>query len=398
MKNKRILLGITGGIAAYKIASLIRLMIKEGAEVRCIMTPASCDFISPLTIATLSQHPVYIDFWNKQNGQWTNHVHLGAWPDVFLIAPVTANSLAKIANGYCDNLLTATFLSSKSPVFIAPAMDLDMYNHDSTQRNLRSISSFGVYIVPAEDGFLASGLEGMGRMAEPETLMEKLNDFFKKSSRFEGRKVLVTAGPTYEHIDPVRFIGNHSSGKMGYELVNALLYQGAEVVLVSGPTKLSISHPNLTVINVVSALEMFEAVKHYWSQCTDGIFCAAVADYRPVETSISKIKKTDDELTISFVKNPDIVAWAGSTKLPGQLLVGFALETNDAMHYAKRKIECKKLDFIVLNSLGLKGVGFGEDSNQITIIDSDHSEHYFSLKSKIVVADDIIKHLFEFSL
>jgi len=261
MKGKRILVGITGGIAAYKIAFLIRLLKKRGAEVKCIMTPASSDFIAPLTIATLTENPVYIDFWNKQNGQWTNHVDLGMWPDVFLIAPLTANTLSKLANGYCDNLLTATYLSSKCPVVVSPAMDLDMYAHNTTSNNLSKLASFGVQILPAEEGELASGLVGKGRMVEPETIVSYLSRFFENQKQFDSKKVLITAGPTYEYIDPVRFIGNFSSGKMGFAIADEFLKRGAEVILIAGPSHQILSHPNLKVISVITANEMFEQVQ-----------------------------------------------------------------------------------------------------------------------------------------
>ena len=393
MKGKKILLGITGGIAAYKIAFLIRLLKKEEAEVKCIMTPASCDFISPLTLATLSENPVYIDFWNHKDGVWTNHVDLGMWPDLFLIAPLTANTLAKLANGYCDNLLTATYLSAKCPVFIAPAMDLDMYIHPTTTQNLAKLENYGVTIFPAENGFLASGLIGKGRMTEPEDIVVRLCEFFKLQNQLKGQKVLVTAGPTYEHIDPVRFIGNHSTGKMGYAIVEDLLKRGAEVILVTGPTKLSLNHPLLHIIQITTADEMLREVQKYWSDCTTGVFSAAVADYKPVVTEQQKIKKKDDELVLKLVKNPDVLGWAGKNKSSNQFLVGFALETNDALENAKRKIENKNLDVIVLNSLENLGAGFGYDTNKITLITNQNQVIEFPLKTKKELAKDIVNIL-----
>jgi len=393
MKGKKILLGITGGIAAYKIAFLIRLLKKEGAEVKCILTPASCDFISPLTLATLSENPVYIDFWNQKDGQWTNHVDLGMWPDVFLIAPLTANTLAKLATGYCDNLLTATYLSAKCPVMIAPAMDLDMYAHPTTTNNLNQLASYGVQILPAESGFLASGLVGKGRMTEPEDIVAKLKTFFTLNNSMLGKKVLITAGPTHEHIDPVRFIGNHSTGKMGYAIAKEFLQRGAEVLLISGPTKLEIAHPRLTKKEVVSASEMLSLVQEYWTSYQIGVFCAAVADYRPVVKATEKIKKKEEEITLTLVKNPDILAWAGVHKQAEQFLVGFALETNDALQHAKNKIVRKNLDAIVVNSLENEGAGFGHDTNKIAILSKEGQITDFPLKLKQDLAYDIVNYI-----
>ena len=393
MKGKKILLGITGGIAAYKIAFLIRLLKKEEAEVKCILTPASCDFISPLTLATLSENPVYIDFWNQKDGQWTNHVDLGMWPDVFLIAPLTANTLAKLATGYCDNLLTATYLSAKCPVMIAPAMDLDMYAHPTTINNLNQLASYGVQILPAESGFLASGLVGKGRMTEPEDIVAKLKTFFTLNNSMLGKKVLITAGPTHEHIDPVRFIGNYSTGKMGYAIAQEFLERGAEVLLISGPTKLTLQHPQLKVENIVSAKDMLSVVQDNWFDYEIGVFCAAVADYRPVEQELQKIKKKDDEITLKLVKNPDILAWAGENKKENQFLLGFALETNDALEHAKNKIINKNLDAIVVNSLEHEGAGFGHDTNKIAIISKNHQISDFPLKLKQKLANDIVNYI-----
>jgi len=395
MKGKRILLGITGGIAAYKIAFLIRLLKKKEADVRCIMTPASCDFISPLTIATLSENPVYIDFWNQKDGTWTNHVDLGMWPDVFLIAPLTANTLAKLIHGQSDNLLTATFLSAKSPVIVAPAMDLDMYIHPATKRNLAQLELDGVQIIPAESGELASGLVGQGRLAEPENIVTVLEEFFAKSNLFHGQKVLITAGPTYEKIDPVRFIGNHSSGKMGFEIAKVFLNQGAEVTLIAGPTKEKLTHKNLILHSIQTAEEMLFQVQSCWETMNVGVFAAAVADYRPESPEVQKIKKNEDRMAINLVKNPDILAWAGANKTENQKLIGFALETNDAEKHGFEKLTRKNLDFIVVNTLEDKGAGFGVDTNRIKIIDKSNKLISFELKPKHQVALDIVNYLKE---
>ena len=393
MKNKRILLGITGGIAAYKITSLIRLLIKSGAEVKCILTPASCDFISPLTVSTLSKNPVGIEFWDKSDGTWSNHVEYGLWADVFLIAPLTANTLQKLAHGGCDNLLMATYLSMKCPVIVAPAMDLDMYVHPTTKRNLERIASDGVQIIPAESGELASGLMGEGRMSEPETLFQTLQDFFEESDELAGKRFLITAGPTYELIDPVRFIGNHSSGKMGFAIAETILRKGGEVILVSGPTKLALKHKNLSIVKVQTAENMLHAVQDVWTKCDAGIFSAAVADYRPLHVSEQKIKKNGETLTIELVKNPDILGWAGSVKSENQCLIGFALETTDGQKYAEDKLARKNLDFIVLNSLEDHGAGFGFDTNKISILDNHNNFTSFELMSKVNVAKDIVTYM-----
>ena len=393
MKGKRILLGITGGIAAYKIAFLIRLLKKKEAEVRCIMTPASCDFISPLTIATLSENPVHIEFWDHRDGTWTNHVDLGMWPDVFLIAPLTANTLAKMVHGQSDNLLTATYLSAKSPVIVAPAMDLDMYAHPSTQNNLAWLEAHGVTVIPAETGELASGLTGQGRLAEPETIVEILEDHFAASDFFAGKTVLVTAGPTYEKLDPVRFIGNLSSGKMGFNIASAFLKQGARVILVTGPTQQKLHHEALQLVHVESADEMLAEVRKYWKESDIGVFAAAVADYRPAEKQAEKIKKKEEEMVLKLVKNPDILAWAGANRRDDQTLVGFALETNDAVENARGKLERKHLDHIVVNTLEDEGAGFGGETNRIRIIDKSNNLTSFELKPKHRVAADIVNYL-----
>ena len=400
MQGKRILLGITGGIAAYKIAFLVRLLKKSGAEVKCILTPASSDFISPLVLATLSENPVGIEFWDKKTGVWTNHVEYGIWADVFLIAPLTANSLAKLANGSCDNLLLATYLSMKGQTIVAPAMDLDMYAHPATKRNLAQLYKDNVRVIPAESGQLASGLEGEGRMAEPETIFAVLQEFFSihsDSLQLQGKKVLITAGPTYEAIDPVRFIGNYSSGKMGFEIAKDCLRKGANVVLVSGPTKEVLAHPNVTLLSVNSADEMLEIVQSEWHNCDYGIFSAAVADYRPKDKVFQKIKKSEDSLTLELVKNPDILAWAGENKKESQVLVGFALETNNLLENSTDKLKRKNLNLIVMNTLEDKGAGFAGDTNKISILDNHNNFTSFELKSKSEVATDIVEYMINYN-
>jgi phosphopantothenoylcysteine decarboxylase/phosphopantothenate--cysteine ligase len=390
MQGKRILLGISGGIAAYKIAYLIRILKKQGAEVRAIMTPASSDFISPLVVSTLSENPVHIEFWNKETGAWTNHVELALWADVLLIAPTTANTLAKLASGICDNLLLASYFSMKGKTIIAPAMDLDMYQHPTVKRNMETLLSDGVSIIPATEGALASGLEGQGRMEEPENIAAYLNDFFLSERTLESKCILITAGPTYEAIDPVRFIGNHSSGKMGYEIAASCLSMGHHVVLVSGPTQLSLTHPNLQLIQVRSAQEMLEAVQEHWKTCDLGIFSAAVADYRPAQVETQKIKKQADEFSLNLLKNPDILSWASANRSKEQKVVGFALETNNAKEFALDKLVRKNLDFIVLNEYVKDVSGFQAETNKITIFDKDKTTFEFSLKSKKEVAKDIL--------
>lgn len=395
LQGKRVILGITGGIAAYKIAFLVRLLKKNGADVKCILTPASLDFISPLTLATLSENPVYSKFWNEEDGVWTNHVDLGLWADLMIIAPLTANTLSKMTNGGCDNLLTATYLSAKCPVIAAPAMDLDMYAHPTTKNNLETLAMHGVEIIPAEKGFLASGLEGEGRMAEPETIYDFTVDFFKSRNTLKGKKIIITAGPTYESIDPVRFIGNHSSGKMGFELAKNILKRGGEVILISGPTHCSLEHENLTLINVFSAEEMFKEVQKYFKTVSGGIFAAAVSDYRPKVKVEQKIKKSSDSMTIELVKNPDILKWAGENKTNNQWLCGFALETNNAVEHGAAKLKKKNLDAIVINTLEDSGAGFGHDTNKIRILNKQNKIQEFELTTKQRVADYIIDYLLE---
>ncbi|AEA42042.1 bifunctional phosphopantothenoylcysteine decarboxylase/phosphopantothenate--cysteine ligase CoaBC [Fluviicola taffensis] len=390
--GKKILVGVTGGIAAYKIASFVRLLKKQGAEVRCMMTPASSDFITPLTLSTLSESPVAIEFYNSKTGEWTNHVEWALWADLMIFAPVTANSLAKMAHGFSDNFLLATYLSAKCPVFVAPAMDLDMYQHQTTKDNLERLQSFGHQIIPAESGFLASGLEGQGRMAEPETILQVLEDHFCYDKRFVGKKVLVTAGPTYEALDPVRFIGNHSSGKMGFALAEAVAALGGDVVLITGPTNQKVKHKQIQVIPVVSANDMLESVQKNWSQMDMGIFAAAVADYRPAHSETQKIKKTQDQLEIILEKNPDILSWASANKTD-QKVVGFALETQNGIEYAQNKLEKKQLDAIVLNEIGEPGVGFGTDTNSVKLIFKNNKLRSFELQSKEQLAFSLLNEL-----
>ena len=394
MHGKHILLGITGGIAAYKLTFLIRLLKKCGAEVKCIMTPSAKDFISPLVVSTLSGNPVGIEFWNKDDGTWTNHVEYGLWADLFIIAPLTANTLSKMSTGNCDNLLLATYLSMKTNTLVVPAMDLDMYAHPTTKRNLAQLKTDGVMILPAEEGELASGLSGEGRMAEPETIFKEIEKIIGKTKYdFFEKNVLITAGPTHELLDPVRFIGNYSSGKMGYALAEELIERGANVTLISGPTNLTIKNDRLRKIDVKSAEEMFEAVKSEWHTSVIGIFSAAVADYRPKNMATEKIKKKSEELSIELIKNPDILNWAGSNKQETQTLIGFALETQNMEENGSAKLTAKNLDMIVMNSLKDKGAGFGHETNKISILDNRNNYKTFELKSKRAVAKDILNYL-----
>ena len=393
MFGKRILLGITGGIAAYKIAYLIRLLKKEGAEVKCVMTPASCDFISPLVVATLTQNPVSIEFWNKQTGVWTNHVELALWADFFVIAPATANTISKMANGACDNLLLAVYLSLKTKTVVAPAMDLDMCQHPTFKRNLNQLVEDGVSIIPATSGELASGLEGQGRMEEPENILQFIREKFNRRQTSEKKRFLITAGPTHEPIDPVRFIGNHSSGKMGFELAKVCLSAGHQVTLISGPTALELAHPNLELIRIETADDMLREVQLHWNQMNVGIFAAAVADYKPKTKANQKIKKSDNNLELELVKNPDVLFWASENRSNNQLVVGFALETNNSIENALSKLERKNLDMIVLNSLENKDAGFQKDTNKISILDKHKNQFDFEVKSKKEVAIDILNAL-----
>ena len=393
MRSKRILIGITGGIAAYKIPILVRLLVKAGFEVKCVLTPNASEFVSPLVLSTLSLNPVESRLVSKDN-VWNNHVELAEWCDLFVVAPLTANTLAKMATGICDNLLLSIYFSMKGKTLVAPAMDLDMYAHPSVVRNIATLEKDGVRVLPAEYGELASGLVGQGRMIEPEKLFEDIQDFFKKKSNLSGEKVLLTAGPTYENIDPVRFIGNYSSGKMGFALAQSFLNAGCQVLLISGPTSMKLEHPNLTRIDVVSADEMMEEVKKHWKEQNIGIFAAAVADYKPKNPENQKIKKKNEELELVLVKNPDILGWAGSVK-DEQFLVGFALETNNGVENALLKLKSKNLDCIVLNSTEDSGAGFAHDTNKVTILDKKMTKTTLSLKSKYEIADEIVDFVTE---
>ena len=389
LKGKKILLAISGGIAAYKMNYLVRDFVKKGAEVKVILTPSAENFVTKVTLSTLSKNAVYSDFYD-QNGTWNSHVELALWADVLLVAPCTANTLAKMVHGICDNLVIATYMSAKCPVFIAPAMDLDMYAHPSTKENLEKAERFGHHIIPAEFGELASGLEGQGRLAEPETILQKIEDFFtqNQSKNLEGKTVLITAGPTYEAIDPVRFIGNHSSGKMGFSLAEEAVRRGAKVILISGPTSQKTSNKNIEIHRVTSAKEMYDEVFKYYEKVDIAIASAAVADYAPKIVAKEKIKKSEEEFTIELVKNPDILKTMGEKKTH-QFLVGFALETQNEEENAKSKLQKKNLDMIVLNSLRDEGAGFQKDTNKVKIL--THSEQKeFSLKSKDEVAKDIL--------
>lgn len=392
--GKKILLGITGGIAAYKTTFLVRLLIKAGAEVKIVLTESASSFVSPLTLATLSKNPVHSAFVNEECGtlEWNNHVELGLWADLMLIAPATANTLSKMANGICDNLLMATYLSAKCPVFFAPAMDLDMYKHPTTKASFDKLQSFGNIMIPATSGELASGLHGEGRMAEPEDILNFIKEHLSEGLPLKGKKVLITAGPTFESIDPVRFIGNHSTGLMGYELANEAACLGATVVLVSGPSHLSVSNDLITLVKVVSADEMYDAAHSHYKDADIAICAAAVADYRPVELADQKIKKTSGGLSIELVSTKDILFSLGEQK-KDQYLVGFALETENELENAKGKLKKKNLDAIVLNSLNDKGAGFGEPTNKITFIDKNLHIKTFALKSKAAVAVDIFSEI-----
>lgn len=390
LAGKKILLAVCGSIAAYKTAFFVRLLVKEGAAVKVIMTESAKDFITPLTLATLSKNPVYSSYFDAQNGEWHNHVELGMWADIMIVAPLSANTLGKMANGICDSLLLATYLSARCPVMVAPAMDLDMYQHPAVKKNLETLRSFGHYVIDARDGELASGLSGQGRMAEPEELLESIKKKLNSSSNLAGKKVLITSGPTFEAIDPVRFIGNHSSGKMGAALATAFHACGANVTVITGPA----SHlPKVgELIQVTSAQEMLEEASKRHKASDIIVFSAAVSDYRPKEVADQKIKKQADEFQIDLVKNPDIAAELGKKK-KRQFHVGFALETANEKISAKEKLKKKHFDLIVLNSLNDEGAGFKQDTNKVTFFDSDNNEHNFELKSKTAVAEDIVNYI-----
>ena len=395
LKGKKIVLGITGSIAAYKACFIIRLLIKQGAEVQVVITPAGKEFITPLTLSTLTRKPVVSEFFSGRDGTWNSHVDLGLWADAMLIAPCTASTLGKMANGIADNMLITTYLSMKAPVFIAPAMDLDMYAHPSTQANMEKLISYGNHIIEPQSGFLASGLEGKGRMEEPERIVEALDAALSPNhQRLNGKRILITAGPTYEKIDPVRFIGNYSSGKMGFALAEECARQGADVTLIAGPVALKTSYANIHRIDVESCEEMYEAAISEFPKSDAAILCAAVADFRPATIAEQKIKREGDELLVRLQPTHDIASRLGHMKTDRQVLVGFALETNDEEANARLKLEKKNLDFIVLNSLKNKGTCFQSDDNQICIIGKDNMQGY-PRKSKQEVAADIIDELFK---
>lgn len=391
LKGKKIVLGITGSIAAYKACLVIRELVKRGAEVQVVITPAGKEFITPITLSTLTQKPVVSEFFSQRDGTWNSHVALGLWADAMLIAPCTASTLGKMANGVADNMLVTTYLSMKAPVFIAPAMDLDMYAHPSTARNIQRLKEYGNLFIEPASGFLASGLEGKGRMQEPEVIVDELDNFFEPKD-LVGKDILITAGPTYEKIDPVRFIGNYSSGKMGFALAEECARRGAHVRLVSGPVSIKANHSNIERIDVESAQQMYDACLERFDKVDAAILCAAVADYRPEHSATEKIKRTADDMCLRLLPNKDIAAELGKRKTAGQTLVGFALETDHEKMHAIEKLKKKNLDFIVLNSLQNKGTCFMSDENQITILSAQGSTEY-ERKSKADGARDIVEHL-----
>ncbi len=393
LKGKNIILGVTGGIAAYKAANLTRLFVKKGAQVKIIMTPLSKEFITPLTLATLSKNPILVDFYNPENGDWNSHVDLGLWADAMVIAPATANTMGKMAHAIADNLLITTYLSARCPVFLAPAMDLDMLQHPANKNNIEILKSFGNQIIEPDSGELASGLIGKGRMAEPEDIVAFLENYFSKNLDFKGKKIMLTAGPTHEPIDPVRFIGNHSSGKMGYALANELAERGAEVTLISGPVSIQANHPSIKIIPVITAIQMHQASVENFPTADAAIMVAAVADYMPTESADKKIKKKDTDLSIKLKPTPDIAAELGKIKKPHQKLIGFALETDQEEINAIEKLKRKNFDFIVLNSLNDEASGFKTDTNKITILTSKGEKKPFDLKQKNEVARDICNEL-----
>lgn len=396
LQGKKIILGITGSIAAYKAAFLLRLLMKEGAEVQVIITPAGKEFITPVTLSALSGKPVLGTFFENRDGTWHSHVDLGLWADLMLIAPASANTLAKMANGICDNLLLTTYLSAKCPVVIAPAMDLDMFAHPATQKNIEILSNWGCKVIEPGTGVLASGLHGKGRMEEPEAIVEQLKAFFtaeEKKKSFAGKRIMITAGPTHEAIDPVRFIGNYSSGKMGFAIAEELALRGAVVDLIAGPVQLTTHHANIRRYDVVSAMEMYQKASELFPRTNGAVMAAAVADFTPVEKAEQKIKRAGDSFTLEMKANPDIARAMGQMKQPGQVLAGFALETDNAEANAAGKLQSKNLDFIVLNSLADPGSGFMVDTNRITILDRENKKMEFPLKSKREVASDIVDYL-----
>ncbi len=394
MTGKKIIIGITGSIAAYKIPQLVRLLVKAGAEVQVMMTPNAKDFVSPLVLSTLTRKPVMIEMFDENT--WSNHVMLSRWADIILIAPASCNTLAKMANGLCDNFVLATYMSATCPIHIAPAMDEDMWHHPSTKANLQKLTSFGNVIIESQFGELASGLIGMGRMAEVEDLVQHVQGFFLQNSQLAGKEILITAGPTYENIDPVRFIGNHSSGKMGIAIANECARRGAKVHLVLGPTHLSANHKNITTYKVTNAQSMFEQCVALFPQCQIGIMSAAVADYTPIEVATEKIKKKTEAFAIALTKTKDILNHLGSIKNANQILVGFALESVDEKNNAKEKLKAKNADIIVLNSVRDTGAGFGHDTNKVTMFDKNGYEETFDLKTKVEVAKDIVNKIIIF--
>jgi phosphopantothenoylcysteine decarboxylase/phosphopantothenate--cysteine ligase len=393
LRGKKILIGVTGSIAAYKSAILIRLLVKEGAHVKVIMTPSATDFISPLTLSTLSKNPVNLEFFNSKSGEWASHVELGLWADLYVIAPATANSIAKFSNGICEDLLAAVYLSARCPVLMAPAMDLDMYQHPSTKKNIETLISHGNKIINADFGELASGLIGEGRMAEPEQIVEFITQFLNSKKSLAGKTALVTAGPTYEPIDPVRFIGNHSTGKMGYAIARELADRGAKVKLVSGPTNLELVHSNVTIHPVITAQQMYEKCLADFQEADIIVHSAAIADYTPKKTAKEKIKKNNDALHLELHTTVDIAAELGKDKRKNQMTIGFALESENELENAKIKLKKKNFDLIVLNSLRDEGAGFGHDTNKISILDQNETVKEFGLKSKTEVAVNIVDEI-----
>lgn len=398
LKGKKIVLGITGSIAAYKACYIIRGLIKKGAEVQVVITPAGKEFITPITLSALTSKPVISEFFAQRDGTWHSHVDLGLWADAMLIAPATASTIGKMAHGIADNMLITTYLSAKAPVFVAPAMDLDMYAHPTTQQNLKKLQSYGNHIIEPGTGFLASHLEGKGRMEEPEKIVQILDDFFASKGDLDGKKIMITAGPTYEKIDPVRFIGNYSTGKMGFALAEECASRGAEVFLVTGPVQQKCSSMRIQRLDVESAAEMAQKANEIFPQCDIAILCAAVADFTPTTVAGQKIKREKEDMMVQLQPTQDIAAMLGKQKTSRQILVGFALETNNEEANAKSKLERKNLDFIVLNSLNDAGAGFRHDTNKIKIIDRNGQQNTYPLKDKKEVATDIINHLVEYCL
>ena len=395
LSGKKVLLGISGGIAAYKTPNLVRCLIKKGAEVKVVMTDSAKDFVTPLSLSTVSKNPVHSSFKSDdEDGVWNNHVELGLWADFMLICPATANTLFKMANGNCDNLLLGVYLSCKSETFFAPAMDLDMYKHQSTKESINKLISFGNILIPPAHGELASGLSGEGRLPEPHEIVDFIEKHYTKNLPLEGKKVLISAGPTVEQLDPVRYISNHSSGKMGYSLAETALSLGAEVKLISGPTNQSISSENIKIVHIKTGNELLEAIRNDYNNSDIVIMAAAVSDYKPIEFSKKKIKKDNNELNIKFEKTTDILFELGQNK-KNQILVGFALENNNELSNAINKLEKKNLDLIVLNSLNDEGAGFGYDTNKITVVDCSGNVTPYKLKKKNEVADDVFKHIIE---